>query len=256
MRTETEMVAYALEVQSALLPYVTKLLADFDELGSDAELIVEVLAGLDLPSDSLVIDLGCGKGAVAVEIAKSTGGRVKGIELFEPFIAQCQHRATEAGVAERCEFIHGNVAKLAGELPPADAVVFAALGDVLGPLDQTMRIIRQYVKPGGVIVVADDYLADGGSTDFPGFEDYVSRDQTVARLTACGDQIAAEVPEPFEDGNDDESDLIRKRADDLKQRHPELADELDLFVRNQYAEVQFLRDNMVSMIWAVRRTAD
>ena len=86
MRTEQEMVAYALEVDLQLLPYLPELLADLEELGSDAELITQVIADLDLAADSEVIDLGCGKGAVALEIADELGFKVLGIDLFKPFI--------------------------------------------------------------------------------------------------------------------------------------------------------------------------
>ena len=62
------MVAYALETDVVLLPYVPELLADLEELGSDAEVIAEVIDALELPDDAQVIDLGCGKGATALEV--------------------------------------------------------------------------------------------------------------------------------------------------------------------------------------------
>lgn len=57
MRSEAEMVAYALEVQPALLPFIPELLADLNELGSDSELLVRVLNDLRLPPSAKVIDL-------------------------------------------------------------------------------------------------------------------------------------------------------------------------------------------------------
>ena len=189
MRTEQEMVAYALEIEPALLSYVPELLADLDELGSDAELIVEVLRHFDLPESSRVIDLGCGKGAVSVEIADELGFQVLGIELFEPFIDSCLDLASEAGVSKLCEFRHGNILKLAGQLEPADVVVFAALGDVIGLLDESVRVIRRFVRPGGLIVVSDAFIKEGGSADFPGFEHYAGHAETVRRLAACGDVL-------------------------------------------------------------------
>ena len=147
MRSEAEMVAYALEIQPALLPFIPELLRDLDELGSDAALIAQALGDLPLPPAATVIDLGCGKGAVSIAIARRLGVHVLGIDLFAPFIAHCQQAAAAAGVSDLCEFRHGNIARLAGSVEPADVVVFAALGDVLGPLDETMRVIRQFAKP-------------------------------------------------------------------------------------------------------------
>ena len=93
MRSEDEMVAYALETHTALLPYLPELLADLQELGSDAEAITRVLGDLNLTKSTTVVDLGCGKGAVAVEVAEGLNLRVLGIDLFEPFIESCKEQA-------------------------------------------------------------------------------------------------------------------------------------------------------------------
>jgi SAM-dependent methyltransferase len=183
------MVAHALEAPRALLPHLPELLADFQELGSDTALIVQVLKDLHLPARSFVVDLGCGKGATAIGIAAELGCRVLGVELFEPFVAHCRVASRHAGVGDLCEFRLANAAALAGQLPPADAVVFAALGDVLGSPSETMRIIRQYTRPGGFVIVADVFLREGGSTAFEGFENSLSHRETVSGLTAWGDTL-------------------------------------------------------------------
>ena len=259
MRSEAEMVAYALEVQPSLLPFIPELLADLDELGSDSELVVKVLNDLRLPPSAKVIDLGCGKGAVSIEIAKKLRFRVLGIDLFEPFIAYCQNAAAKAGVSDLCEFLHGNIAKLAGSLEPADAVVFAALGDVLGPPDETIRVLRQFVKTGGFLVVSDPYVRAGGSTSFDGFENYGSRSETIASLTAWGDVLIREVAEPVEedhDGNDgeEESLLIMRRAQEIAQRHPELKSALLQFAKSQSDQNDYADENLVDAIWVIQRS--
>ena len=135
MRSEQEMIAYALVVDPELLPLIPDLLADLDELGSDAELIIEVLADLRLPNSTRVIDLGCGKGAIAVKIAAMLGFHVDGIDLFEPFIIGCRERAAVAGVSDHCRFQCADILKIVDAIEPTDIAIFAALGDVLGPLE-------------------------------------------------------------------------------------------------------------------------
>jgi hypothetical protein len=65
LRSDIEMVTYALQVEAELLPLVPELLADLDELGGYASVIAEVLADMALPQSTRVIDLGCGNGAAA-----------------------------------------------------------------------------------------------------------------------------------------------------------------------------------------------
>ena len=263
-RKDEEMVAYALEADVALLPYLPELLADLDELGSDAELIAEVICDLELPSDAHVIDLGCGRGGVAVEIAEELELAVTGIELFEPFVDACQQLAERRGVADRCKFVHGDVSTMAMQVPKADVAVYAALGDVLGRLDETIAIIRRYVKPGGYLVVSDVFLAEGASSDYPGFEQYAEREETIRRLTSCGDVLVREVlldgegEEGEEDDDEsedevDEGELIAARAANIAKRQPELAAALQTFVDSQHAENEFIDQNLIDAVWVLQR---
>jgi SAM-dependent methyltransferase len=255
MRSEQDMVAYALEIDPALLPFVPELLADLDELGSDSELILEALRALRLPKTARVLDLGCGKGATAIEIAQTLGLEVIGVDLFGPFIELCRERAEEAGVAHRCTFRCADILKLIGEIEPADVAIFAALGDVLGPLDETIGVIRQLVKPGGHMIISDDFLEDETTTSLPSYEEYVSRAETLRRLQAHGDVIAREIIEPDTEEEEDEGALIRRRALALAQKHPELAEALRRFADDQDRAYEYIADHLVAAIWVVRRAA-
>lgn len=257
MRSETEMVTYALEVDSSLLPWIPELLADFGELGSDADFIVDVLRALELPASSRVVDLGCGKGAIAVAIARQLGWRVEGYELFEPFVESCRKRAAAAGVANLCRFHHGDIQKLAGRTEPADVAIFAALGDVLGPLEHTVGVIRRFVRRGGHIVICDCYIKEGGTSAFPGFEDYGSRESVRQRLQAHGDALQREVIAPADDSEAYAREMgqIRRRAEGLIARHPELKGEVMHYVENQQQTYDYMAANVVPVTWVLQRSA-
>lgn len=258
-RSESAMVAAALEMQTELLPLAVDLLADFEELGSDADDIVEVLAGLGVGPSARVVDLGSGKGAVAIAIARELGCNVLGIDLHEPFVESANDAARAAGVADRCRFIHGDISKLACTIDDADAVIFAALGDVLGRLDETIRTIRLYAKPAGHIVIADCFLRDDAPTDFPGYERYTTLQRTRERLTAAGDRLVAEVldiEEPDADACDGDArdvDRIAERALQLAAKHPHLRHELELFTEAQRDEYAFLATHTITGIWVLTR---
>ena len=253
MRTEDEMIAYALEAHTALLPHLPELLADLQELGGNADAIAGVLSDLNLTKSATVIDLGCGKGAVAVEIAQRLHVRVFGIDLFEPFIDSCKELAERHAVSELCHFIRGDILKLAGEVEPSDVAIFAALGDVLGPLDQTVSIIREYAKPGGYMVISDGFIKDGGSADFPGFEQYAERPEMIARLTACGDTLVREIidADVVDKG---EGEKIAIRANALAARRPEIAAQVLTYAAMQAAEYEYIDENFVSAIWVLKRS--
>ena len=252
MRSEDEMVAYALEAPVALLSYMPELLADLEELGGDAEAIAGVLDDLNLPKSTTVVDLGCGKGAVAIEAAEALNLKVLGIDLFEPFVEYCRERAKSRGVADLCEFIHGDILKLAGTLNSFDIAIYAALGDVLGPLDHTVSVIRQYVRPRGYMVISDGFVKDGGTSDFIGFEQYADRDTMIARLTSCGDTLVREIIEADLCG-EEKSELITARAKAIAGRWPEIADVVLDYAETQVAEYEYIDVNFVSAIWVLKR---
>ena len=252
MRSEQDMVAYALEIDPALLPFVPELLADLDELGSDTELIVDAVRALQLPKTARVLDLGCGKGATSIALAQILGLHVVGVDLFAPFIELCRERADEAGVGHRCTFRCADIRKLSGEIEPADVAIFAALGDVLGPLDATIGVIRQLVKPGGHMIISDDFLEDEATTSLPSYDEYVSHEETLRRLQAHGDIIVREIIEP-EAEEEDEGALIRRRALALAEKHPELAEAFRRFADDQDRAYEYMAEHLVAAIWVVRR---
>lgn len=274
------MVASALEMDSELLAVAPELLADLDALGADVATIVTVISELDLAPGASALDLGSGKGAVAIELARRLDLDVHGIELFEPFVDHARAAAGAAGVSGRCRFTHGDVTRLAGQLPPADVAVFAALGGALGPIDVTMGILRRFVRPGGYVVISDSCRRDGDTTAFPGFEHHRTAAETRRLLTAHGDALVAERLEPDDsdgtshaedaEGTDDdgssdtgdtdetgdgtvEIEVLAARAADLARRRPELGDALASFIEAQRAEYDFLDRHMVGAVWVVQR---
>lgn len=256
-RRHEAMVAHALEADIGLLPYLPELLRDLEELGSDAELVTAVIEGLALGEDARVTDLGCGKGATAFEIAQSLGYDVTGIDLFEPFVEHCTRVAKEEGLADRCRFIHGDVMELTNQLDPADVAVFAALGDVIGTLDQAIPVIRQYVKRGGFMVISDCYIRAGGTSNFPGFEQYRSLDKTVAQLTSTGDVLIQQVAENDDNqtgvDEEDEVALIAARAEEIATRYPEAAESVRAFASSQAEENTYIEANLVDAIWVLQK---
>ncbi len=249
------MVAYALEIDPALLAFVPELLADLDVLGADADMIVEAMRESGVSEQSTVYDLGCGKGGVAVAVAAALGCSVVGVDLFAPFIGMAQAAAEAAGVGELCQFVQAGIGESAATIEPADAVVYAAMGDVLGPLDVTMALIRRYAKPGGFVVVNDSYLLEPNAAVFSGFENYADLPGTRRRLTACGDELILEFLEPDDEDTEhtDEAGLLVARAGTLATRHPHLAAAFEDFARSQQDEYDYLDEHTGGAVWVVRR---
>ena len=82
-----------------IIPFLPYLLQDLWELGSSGQEMRELLRpNVPVTAGFTAPDLGCGKGAVSVTLAKALGIRCKGIDLIGDFIHEAREKAIEHGV--------------------------------------------------------------------------------------------------------------------------------------------------------------
>ena len=252
-RDHNEMIAQALEMDPVLLPVATELLADLDALGIEPEVVVDVLREVGVLADHRVVDLGCGKGATCRAVAQMLGCEVIGVELFAPFVAQARSLAASAGLGERVTFQCASATDPPTPDLVGDVVIFAAMGDLLGPLDEAMASLRRWVRPGGFVVVDDSVLLEGAVGRVPGYETYTDMAGSRRRLEAHGDRVVvARVVDDGDEAGNDELAALRSRAAAVAVRHPELAGALADFIAAQAEEYEFLDEDTVGMVWVVQ----
>ena len=122
----------------------------------------EYLDAIEVDSADTVLDMGCGTGVAAREIARRANfsGRVTGVDL-SPYLIQAAGRlADEEGLGERVEFRAGDTRDL--DIPDGSfgAVVAHTL---VSHVDAPLAVIEEagrVVEPGGLIAIFDgDYAS-------------------------------------------------------------------------------------------------
>ena len=63
-----------------------------------------IIRKLQIDKNMSVLDIGCGWGGMAIEIAKSTGAKVKGITLSENQFKTASERAQKEGLSDKVTF--------------------------------------------------------------------------------------------------------------------------------------------------------
>lgn len=112
------------------------------------------------PGRQVIVDLGCGPGAVTELILERVSGiepapRVIGVDPSPSAIAKAR-----AAISSRlAEFIEGSAELLSRLVPPADAVVFLNAIHLVQDKRQVLGEIRRTLKPGGVLGFNSTFFA-------------------------------------------------------------------------------------------------
>jgi 2-polyprenyl-3-methyl-5-hydroxy-6-metoxy-1,4-benzoquinol methylase len=106
-----------------------------------------------------VLDIGCGAGWSSVSIAHAYPGvTVDGVDLNPGSIEAAQRLAAAEAVTDRVRFEVRDAATLSGAGYDA-ATMFEMLHDLARPVE-ALRIAREALSPSGVVLVADELVAD------------------------------------------------------------------------------------------------
>jgi cyclopropane fatty-acyl-phospholipid synthase-like methyltransferase len=123
-----------------------------------AEEVEFLIEELQLPEGGAILDVGCGTGRHAVELAKR-GYRITGIDLSLGMLAEAKRTADEAGV--ELELIHADAAKYRPE-KKFDGVIclcegaFALIGKGEDPIEHDLAILRNInyaLKPDSIFIL-------------------------------------------------------------------------------------------------------
>ncbi|MFW5739251.1 MAG: SAM-dependent methyltransferase [Myxococcota bacterium] len=234
--------------------FIPDLLVDFFELGSYPETLVQLARRAGLSSGAHVVDLGCGKGAVALTMARDIGVRVHGIDAMAPFITEARQRAREQGLDPLCEFTCEDLRNTVERDASYDAALFVSVGEVLGDNGSTVGAIRRIVRPGGLIIVDDGWTER--PCDLPGYATMTSHREVVRQLTSHGDEIVEELV--YEAGDIRRMNAlyqarIEAQVQRLSAAHPEHADAFRAYLEREKAENRVLDSDVVGASWVLRR---
>lgn len=254
-RTREE-IAALLEAEPGDLPHLPELLADLDALGSWPDVIVDLLRPLGLGPRARVLDLGCGKGAVALAVAEALPVQVLGVDAFLPFVETARRLADSRDLVGRCRFELGDLKRSVESPSLFDVVILASIGPIFGGVGTTIERLLGAVRPDGWIVIDDSFLVQQATDLPPAYDDYLTLDATRAAMRSAGVTIVREVVIPrarLREANERNNAAIRKRAELLARRRPDAADTAWRFVERQEAECRFLDAHTGSAVWLLQR---
>lgn len=124
---------------------------------------VATLGPFGLEPGLTVLDVGCGTGTFAVEMARQVGGagRVHAVDIQAAMLETARARVDEAGLSQRVQFHHCGAYRMPLEGDSVDvAVLIAALSEMPQPLF-ALEELRRVLKPGARLAVSEEMLHSG-----------------------------------------------------------------------------------------------
>lgn len=229
-----------------LFEHIPFLLQDLEELGSSSVHVLEllkssrILEGCDSPK---ILDLGCGKGLISVQLAKQFKANVTGIDAFPEFIKYAEYKAKQDGVQENCQFVLGDMRELIKTESGYDLIVLGSIGPVLGNIKETLDVLEKCLKINGYIFLDDAYIPD---SDLEQFENYLPEKEFFKFIDESNYEIIYK--SFYEESEMIESDIlifnsIEIRAKELMAEYPEQKKLFEEYLIKQEIENEILENH-------------
>ncbi len=239
-------VAASVDAPVALYPHLDELFSGLPSLGSTPRRTAAMLEGCGLRRGSRAVDLACGKGAFAMEVARRFGWRVLGVDACGPFVERARRSARRRGLEKLCEFRVGDVRGFR-----AACRFDAAFMLGLDPVARASRRLRGLVRPGGVYVI-DDAVGEGSGSVAP------TRAAVRRMIEQLGDTVVGEdmpARHSVESLNARLYERLRERARALRRREKGMGAALDEFLERQRHANRALAGPLRPCVWMIRRGA-
>jgi SAM-dependent methyltransferase len=137
-----------------------------EDVGQNSWLTLDELdrfvSRLQLRPSAHLLDVACGSGGPSLHVARRTGCRVVGVELYEEAVAEGARLAREAGLEEQVSFLQADASET---LPFEDGSFDAILCiDSINHLPDRTRVLGDWarlLRPGGRLLFTDPVVITG-----------------------------------------------------------------------------------------------
>jgi len=239
----------------SLLPYIPYLLQDLWEIGSSPEVINQLLKKHKILSrNSRVLDLGCGKGAISVKLAKEFECQVHGIDAMPEFIEEANFWADKYHQSDWCTFETGDIRERVKNLRNYDLIVLGSIGPVFGNIEDTLKNVSPAMVNNGYIILDDGYIPE--NSDFEN-ENYLKQSEVLKQIGASGYEIveALIMDNTFiEESDSDIYENIEIRAQELIKKHPDQKYLFEEYLEIQRFENDILENKVECVTWLLRKS--
>ncbi len=232
--------------------YIPELLKGLWELGSVPEYIIELIARNDLGKHKSIIDLGCGKGAVLVNLAKQFDLKAIGVDIVSDFIEEANKYAKNYGVSDKIIFKTEDIIETLNKTSQQDIVIYGYDSEILGNLDNTLSQLTNCIKKDGYIILEFMY-ADQLT------EEVITDKEMNEIIVQAGYHILDRIDwnrEKIKQTNLLNTEIIEENVKCLISQYPDKKEILKEYLQNQIEECEELENDYFCTTLLLRQIND
>jgi len=233
----------------ALLPYIPYLLQDIWEIGSSADHLCRLIEKNDLTHRiKKGLDLGCGKGAISITMAKRFGWTMHGIDAMSDFIDEAKQRAETLKINSRVSFEVADLRLRLRTLGEYDLIILGSIGPVLGTIQETLSAVRPSLNQPGYVLLDDGYAKE----DEASYDVYPYHAQVLEQIEKAGFILIDEYIYDYStirESNEYIYKAIEKRAGELSEQFPAKQHLFQDYLDIQRRENRVLEEEIVCATW-------
>lgn len=239
-----------------LYTYLPYLLQDIWEIGSSSEQIIRLIKKNKIHKtypELKVLDLGCGKGAVSIPVAKAINAKVLGIDGMPQFIEIAKEKSKEWGVEQSCAFTVDDIRIAVGGLKNYNLVVICSVGPVLGNLIETLKVIENSLTPEGYVILDDAYRSQ--ATKIKSSE-YLSEKQFFDQIALSNFMMVDSRTYDQKEMEKSDSEIYKKieiRAKELVEKFPKRKALFESYLRAQREENYILENEVINITLLLKK---
>ena len=237
-----------------LLKYLPYILQDFWEIGSSPDEIIKIIRKYKTDYSNLnVLDLGSGKGAVSIKIAKELSCKCFGIDAIDDFVIFSNNKAKEHSVNNLCTFETNDIRTRIKILGKYDIIILGAIGNVFGNYFETLSEIKHHLNKDGLVIIDDGYAEDDCNKDFPNI---VKKTDILNQMNNAGmeliDTITSDEFVGLDEKFENEFTNIQKRCMELIEKYPEDKKLFLEYIEKQKEEYNILSNEIIPAMFVVK----